>query len=384
MDAYITGLGSFYPNQPVPNDRVEDILGRIDGQPSWAGPIILESCGIKARHYAIDPETGRLSHTNAQMTAEAVRDAVARGGHELADVDLLACGTSTPDQLNPGHAVMTLGLLKSRPLEAVSFTGFCASGMAALRYAYLSVLTGQRRLAAATGSELISALFRGSRFKVPQNDVGSDELRSNPALSMNKEFLRFIGADGAACLLVSPEPARQGPSFRIDWIDSCSLANEYPTCMYQGAEKDRKTGELTGWLHVADIETAVERNFFTVTQDVGLLKRFIAETAVNRVLRDVVTRRRLRPEAYDWVLPHLSSYFFKPQFLTALEQIGFGIPEERFYVNLHRVGNLGSAALGSMLEQGAREGRFEKGQRLLCCVPESGRFTFYYMQLTVV
>lgn len=383
--AYITGLGAFFPNDPVPNDRMESTLGMINGKPSWAREIVLGSCGITSRHYAIDAETGRATHTNARMTAGAVLSALRDSGAALPSLDLLACGTATPDQLNPGHGSMTHGDLKGGPaMEAVSFSGFCASGMAALRYCYISVLSGQRRLCAATGSELSSAVLRASRFKVQEVDVDAAALRANPVLSMNKEFLRWIAADGAGCAVLAPAPKAGGLSLRIDWLDCRSLAHEYDACMYHGAEKDRKTGELHGWLEEPDLGRALERNYFCITQDVALLKRSVIHAGINRVLKQIIEERGLRPETYDWFLPHLSSFYFKQPIVQALQEISFPIPEERWFTNLDTVGNLGSAALYVMLEQAMREGRFREGQRVLCGVPESGRFNYYFMQLTVV
>jgi 3-oxoacyl-[acyl-carrier-protein] synthase III len=63
---------------------------------------------------------------------------------------------------------------------------------------------------------------------------------------------------------------------------------------------------------------------------------------------------------------------------------GFDIPQERWFSNLTRVGNVGSAAIYLMLDELMSSGRLERGQKLLCLVPESARFTVYYMLLTVV
>ncbi len=381
---YISGLGAFYPNEPISNERMEEVLGKINGQDSWARQVVLDSCGIRSRHYALDPATGKPTHTNAQMTASAVRAGVERAGRDVKELELLACGTATPDQLNPGHGPMTHGELKSAPLEAVSFNGFCASGMAALRYAYLNVAAGQVKLAAATGSELSSALLRASRFKVQDTPSDAVALKESPVLSMNKEFLRWIAADGAVCAVVAPEPGPAGPSLRIDWIEGASLAHEHPACMYHGAEKNRRTGELNGWLQEPDLQRAVDRNFFCISQDVTLLKKSVIPAGIHGVLQSVARKRELRPESYQWFLPHLSSFFFKAPLAQAMDEIGFHVPDERWYSNLDALGNLGSAAIFAILEQGLREGRFEKGQRLLCGIPESGRFTYYYMQLSVV
>ena len=98
--AYITNLSAFLPNAPVANDDMEKVLGMINGKPSRARRIILRSNGIKTRHYAVDPATGKATHTNAQLTAEAVRR-LANGHFKLDQIDLLACGTTFADQLVP-------------------------------------------------------------------------------------------------------------------------------------------------------------------------------------------------------------------------------------------------------------------------------------------
>ena len=383
-DVYVNGIGAFYPNQPVANDAMEDVLGKVAGKDSWAKPIILESCGIKRRFYAMDPHTGQATHSNAEMTAKAIRAAVDSSGYGLTDVELLACGTATPDQLNPGHASMTHGELGGPNLEVASFSGFCGSGMSALRYAYLSVGSGERNVAAAAGSELSSGLGRASRFRLPQQDVTKEELIKDPVLSMNKEFLRWIAADGAASLVLSSRPRAGALSLRIDWLDCESLANEFDVCMYQGGEKDRTTGRLKGWLQEPDLQRMIERNYFCITQDVALLKKHVIAAGINRVLKKIVAKRGLRAQDYDLFFPHLSSFFFKDRVKRGLEEIDFVIPEERWYTNLDQVGNLGAAAMYSIIDQAYREGVIKDGQRILCGVPESGRFSYYFMQLTAV
>ena len=127
--AYITGTSSFLPNAPVANDDIEQVLGMIGGKPSRARRIVLRNNGIRSRHYAIDPATGAFTHSNAQLAAAALR------GLDLANVEVLACGTSCADQLMPGHTVMVHGELGIPPCEVVSTAGICAAGMGALKYA---------------------------------------------------------------------------------------------------------------------------------------------------------------------------------------------------------------------------------------------------------
>ena len=68
---YITKLASFLPNDPVSNEEMENILGRINNQPSKAKPLILRNNQIKTRYYASDKE-GNTTHTNTELTKLAI------------------------------------------------------------------------------------------------------------------------------------------------------------------------------------------------------------------------------------------------------------------------------------------------------------------------
>ena len=116
MDVFITKAGKFLPNEPVSNDDMELYLGMVDGKPSKARRIVLRRNGIKQRYYALDKE-GNTTHTNPQMAANAIRS-LFDTRLTLDDIDLLSCGTSTPEQILPSHGSMVHGELvarKSRP-----------------------------------------------------------------------------------------------------------------------------------------------------------------------------------------------------------------------------------------------------------------------------
>ena len=71
-EVYIINTSIFLPNDPVSNDDMETYLGFINGKPSKARRIVLRNNGIKTRYYALTKE-GKSTHSNAQMTAEAVK-----------------------------------------------------------------------------------------------------------------------------------------------------------------------------------------------------------------------------------------------------------------------------------------------------------------------
>jgi len=374
IDVFLTRTAAFLPFSPVSNEDIEEVLGRIGGKASRARRLILRSNGIQSRHYAIDRATGQLAMTNAQLTASAIRGL----GDDIGSVDCLATGTSLPDQLMPNHAVMVHGELGWPRLEVVACAGICLAGTAALKHAWLSVRSGDARRAVATGSELASAVMRGSRFEA-ELEHKLEALQERPELAFEKDFLRWMLSDGAGAVLLEREP--RGPlSLRIDWIDLSSAAHELPVCMYAGADKNAEGG-LDGWARTASADWHRDSTF-AVKQDVRLLNDNIVRATLAEPLAAVIEKRGLKAQDIDWFLPHLSSNYFVEPVSRCLDDMGFSIPRERWFSNLARKGNTGSASPYIMLDELFRSGRIQSGQKLLMFVPESGRFSsgFIYME----
>lgn len=377
-NAYITRAAGFLPNSPVDNAHMEDYLGMINGKPSKARRIILKYNGIKSRYYALDKQ-GNATHTNVQMAAESIKR-LADSNFSIDDIDVLACATGSPEQLIPSHGVMVHGALGGkRNMEVVSFAGSCCTGMNALKYAYMSVMSGIATNAVASASERISAWMKASYFQTETDML--NKLEGQPMLAFEKEFLRWMLSDGAFALLVQPNPSPSGISLRIDWIDFASYANERETCMYAGGEKD-ESGNLQGWASFPGNEW-LEKSLFAVHQDTRMLGENIVQLG-GRYMVEMARKHSFTADDIDWYMPHLSSMFFKDKILDEMKRIGLYIPEERWFVNLPKVGNIASASAFAMIEESMRSGMLKRGQRILMMIPESARFSYCYCHLTVV
>ena len=123
--AYINKIASYLPNSPINNEEMEDYIGLIGGKPSRVRSIVLRQNGIKTRYYGLDKEH-KITHSNAELAKEAVCG-LFENGNIPDDLTLLACGTSTPDQLLPSHASMVHGELANYPMEIFSSAGVCLS-----------------------------------------------------------------------------------------------------------------------------------------------------------------------------------------------------------------------------------------------------------------
>ena len=287
-EVYLTRVAAFLPNAPVSNEEMEHFLGFIGGRRSRSRPIVLRNNRITSRHYAIDRE-GRSTHTNAPLTAEAVRRLFGPG-FGPADLALLACGTTSPDQLLPPHASMVHGELGGAPAETVTFTGACLSGIDALKYAYLAVKSGQVPAAVASGSEKLSNWMLARGFEEEASALAA--LEENPLIAFEKDFLRWMLSDGAGAALVAGSPAPGGSSLRVEWIDIVSYANEVGPCMWAGAERV-EAGALRGWRDCEPREW-LERSVFSFKQDVRLLDRHIAVLGA-RSVAEALSRHGVAP-----------------------------------------------------------------------------------------
>lgn len=379
MRAYITDIAAFLPNAPVDNKNIEKVLGMVHQTPSRTRAVILRNNKIRERYYAIDPETGRPTHSNAQLAAEAVRRLRPYGGFTPDDIECLCCGTSSPDQLMPGHGLMVHGELASKPCEVTSMSGICLSGISALKYAALNVAAGLTVNAVATGSELASTFMRADLFNAVTPER-ADQLEASPAISFDADFLRWMLSDGAGAMFLSADPSPERLSLKIEWIEHLSFAGELETCMYSGAVKNEDSS-ITGW---RSLSGAAGAESFLVKQDVKLLNREIISTIVNRTLTRLVAKHGLSPDQMDWFLPHYSSDYFRQSLHDRMGEIGFSIPQERWFTNLPTKGNTGSASIYIMLEELFHSGRLKRGDTVFCMIPESGRFSVAYMLLTAV
>jgi 3-oxoacyl-[acyl-carrier-protein] synthase III len=377
MSVYITRLSKYLPNEPISNDEIENVLGLINDAQSKARPLILRNNQIKTRYYAID-KTGQSTHTNAQLTKLAIEQLFDKD-FGLKDVQIISCGTTSPDQLLPSHAAMVHGELGGGTAEINSTTGACSAGIQALKFGYLSLLAGNAENAVCTGSEKLSVWMLAKYFKEEASKIIA--LEGNPIIAFEKDFLRFMLSDGAGAVLLQKEPNAKGLSLKIEWIEQKSFANEMPACMYAGAVRN-EDGTLTGWAEL-DQDQWTAQSVFAMKQDTKLLGDFIVKKG-GEMLKIIAEKKKLDISTVDYFLPHLSSQYFASKIERELELLGISIPGSKWFTNLSKVGNVGAGSPFLMLEEFFNSGKLKKGDKLLMMVPESARFNYAYVLMTAV
>ncbi|HBS12459.1 MAG TPA: hypothetical protein DEO36_07945 [Flavobacteriaceae bacterium] len=374
-DVYITRIAKYLPNKPVSNDEMEEKLGFLNGKTSKARRIVLRNNRIVNRYYAIDDQ-GNITHNNAQLTKEAV-ELLCDDEFTTNDIELLSCGTSSPDQILPSHTAMVHGFLKNRNLEINSPSGACCSGMNALKYGFMAIKSEQVTNAVCAGSERTSSWMMSNTFEDEINHL--KELEEQPIIAFNKDFLRWMLSDGAGAFLLESKPKGEFP-LKIEWMEGFSYAHELETCMYAGADK-LENGFLKPWSEYPAHQWS-EKSLFAMKQDVKLLGENILVKGVES-LKKSIEKHQITPSEITYYLPHVSSYYFKEKLYEEMIAQGVEIPYERWFMNLDQIGNVGAASIYIMVEELVASGKLKKGDKLLLSVPESARFSYMYTLLTV-
>lgn len=364
---YVTSTGSFLPGAPVGNDDIDRFIAPINATSARIKRRILAENGIEARHYAIDAE-GTTVYSNTQMAANAIGNCLADAEVTLQDVSILCTGSSGGDLAMPGFASMVQGELHAPPMITSTHQGVCAAGMAALQHAASALELSNSGHALVAASEMPSRMFKRSRFAPRGYETDFDA-----------HFLRWMLSDGAGACLLSTQPRDTGLSLKLQWIHNRSFSGDLPVCMQIGQTAERDGKSYLDYPSLAEAEAA---GAFLLRQDIRLLPHLF-ELGIHEYV-DLVRQGVFRPEEIDHFLCHYSSQKFAGVVEDLMQRAGLAIPRERWYSNLTERGNTGAASIFIMLADFVRKREIKPGQRILCFVPESGRFSISFMLLEVV
>ncbi len=376
FDVYITKTGKYLPNNPISNDEMESYLGLINEATSKARRIILRNNKIITRYYALD-KNGNSTHTNATLAKNAIEQLYSQT-FTPQDMELLSCGTSTPDVLLPSHTAMVHGLLKNRLVELNSSSGVCCAGMNALKYGFLSIKSGNTKNAVCTGSEKVSSWMLSGKFEKEVANLKT--LEEQPIIAFKKDFLRWMLSDGAGAFLLENKPNQKDISLKIEWIEAYSYAFELETCMYAGGEK-QENGDIKPWNDYST-EQWLDESVFAIKQDVKLLDKNILVKGAES-MKMALDKHGVSTNEIDYFLPHVSSHYFVEGLKKSFADIGIPVLDNKWFMNLANVGNVGSASIYLALDELMNSGKLKLGNKILLSVPESGRFSYSYAYLTV-
>lgn len=364
---YLNSVGSFLPGPAINNEEMDAYVGSINTQSSRIKRRILAENGIQNRHYGINKE-GQTMYSSSQMAAKAIDDTLSKINKNINEIPFLSSGTVGADLAAPGFANLIQGHYKAAPMQTMSFQGICASGVAAMKAAAQVVELQEFKSSVAVATEFPSRLFKASRFQKIEENVDFDS-----------HFLRWMLSDGAGAVCFEDKPNDKGISLKLDWIHLKSFSGDYPTCMQIGAPWSDPN---KSYLDYSSLEEAEKSGSFLLRQDIRLLPNLF-DVGVSEFM-SLVLNNDVQPQEIDYFLCHYSSERFSGVIKTLLDKAGLTIPPEKWFSNLKTKGNTGAASIFIMMDEFMKTHDLKPGQKIMCFVPESGRFTVSFLLFEVI
>lgn len=143
--AHIVSTGTALPGDAVDNEVMARKLG-ISAE--WIERFV----GTRKRHFAVDLETGKPTHTLADLGAQAGAQALARAGLEPEDLDFVILATATPDMLMPAAVNLIASRLCLNHISTYQIQSGCAGAVQAMDLAR-RLLDDQHRFGLVIGGD---------------------------------------------------------------------------------------------------------------------------------------------------------------------------------------------------------------------------------------
>jgi 3-oxoacyl-[acyl-carrier-protein] synthase-3 len=293
---------------------------------------VQERTGIQERHYS----EGNVGA--ADMGAIAAREALERAGVRAADVDCVIFATLSPDVDMPASACLLQDRLGIAGMPAFDVRNQCSGFLYGLSVANAFIKSGRYERVLLVGGEVHS--------------TGID------LTTRGRDVAVIFGDAAAAAVLV--------------------------------AENDAQRGILTTHLHAegkyADklwLECAAARERPRLTEDMvngdaarvfpKMTGRYVFKHAVTRfteVINEALATAGYTMQDVALLIPHQANLR-----ISQMVALGFELPEEKLFNNIHKYGNTTAASIPLALYEALEEGRLRPGD-LLCLAAFGAGFTW--------
>jgi 3-oxoacyl-[acyl-carrier-protein] synthase III len=302
MFTRLVGTGSYLPGNPVTNN---DLAARgIDTNDEW----IITRTGISSRYLA---EPGA---TASELGLTAARRALEMAAIDGSEIDLIIVATSTPDFIFPSTACLIQGQLGNKGATAFDVQAVCSGFVYALGIADKFIRSGSHKKALVIGTEVFSRILDWS-------DRGTCVL--------------FGDGAGAVVLEASDAPGILATALHADGSQSGILNVPGQVC----------GGQVTGDPFLRMDGQAVFKFAVRVLADVA---------------EEVCASAGIRSSEVDWLIPHQAN-------IRIIDATGrkLGVDRNKVIVTVDRHGNTSAASVPLALDEAVRDGRIQRGQKVL-------------------
>jgi 3-oxoacyl-[acyl-carrier-protein] synthase-3 len=300
----LAGTGSCVPERRLTNDELATM---VDTNDQW----IVQRTGIRERRIAGPGET------TATLGTAAARKALAAAGLDASELDLIVCGTVTPEMVFPSTGCFIAAALGLNSTPAFDVSAACSGFIYTLETASNFVKSGRYRNVLAVGAETLSRI-------TDYQDRGS--------------CILFGDGAGAVVLKQTNDPKRG--------------------VIYSSLHADGNGWELLycrpGSRHPLTPEAIANRDQF-----MKIKGREVYKFAVHRfeeLIDDAMRKCELTAESLKLIVPHQVNQRIID---SAMDKLG--LRPEKAFVNIARYGNTSAASIPIALDEAVREGKISTG-----------------------
>lgn len=307
----IVGTGSAIPDKVLSNQDLEKILDTSD---EW----IQQRTGIKTRR-VVDQSTGAGT---ISLACDALESAVANTGIDPAELDMVICASCTQEMTCPSAACRAASRVNATNASAFDLVAACSGFVYGLNVADSLIRQGRQKTIAVIGSDAMSTVMDYSERSVS---------------------ILFGDAAGAVILKRDENPGR-GCIYQMMGADASNWGCLYmPRRAIDIPEFDKDNPINLGCLRMSG------REVFKFA-----VKKFLD------VIQDTLKNSGVGIDEISHLVCHQSNLRIIE---SAREKLG--LPQERVYVNIDRIGNSSAGSIGLCFDELNQAGKIEEGQNVL-------------------
>ena len=273
---------------------------------------IVQRTGIKERHIAADDET------TSMLAIKACQAALADAGMQASEIDLIVCGTSTPDYTFPSTASLVQHGLGITEGAAFDIQAVCTGFVYAVSTADKFLVSGSHKRALVIGAETFSRI-----------------------IDWEDRTTAVLFGDGAGAIVLEAQETEGTGDDRGVLTSHLRSDGRYREKLYvDGGPGSTKT---TGYLRMEGREVF----------------RFAVGQVVD-VIRDAFKATGTTPEDLDWFVPHQAN-----RRIIEASADKLGIAREKVVITVDRHGNTSAASIPLALDAARKDGRIKQGDLVM-------------------
>ncbi len=329
----IAGTGSYLPPRRLSNAELAAQLAQqgIETSDEW----IVERTGIRARHFVDD------GVVCSDLAEQAARHAMQAAGVGPQDIDLIIVATSTPDMVFPSTAAILQGKLGiTHGAPAFDVQAVCSGFVYALTVADSLIRTGTARRALVIGAEVFSRI-----------------------LDFKDRTTCVLFGDGAGAVVLEAVDA-------VDASDAAAAGSAAGGLAAPAAAATPRVGILSTDLHADGRHVGILCTPGTVSggQVLGdpTLKMDgqavfkMAVKVLEEAARAALDKAGATEADIDFLIPHQANIRIMQSTARKLK-----LGEDRVIVTVDQHGNTSAASIPLALDTAVRDGRIQRGHRLM-------------------